>query len=205
MVLGISPAHDATEHVETYGKPLDGSTHIFYTGLGLTGRNVLNIRNCDLAVFVGGEAGTLQEFAIAVNEGRVVGVLTNSGGICETLPAEKATEDERRSVRGKIGRSPVLVVVTQTGNADDPVRDLEDYAACACATQNLLLAAHAEGLAAKWSTGKLAHSPGARRYLGLAEHDRIVAYVYLGYAAGTVSSEPRRNPPVTTWHGVPSN
>jgi nitroreductase len=105
-------------------------------------------------------------------------------------------------VRGKVGRAPILVVVTQVGNPGDSVRDLEDYAACACATQNLLLAAHAEGLAGKWSTGKLAHSGGARRYLGLAEHDRIVAYVYLGYAATAVASEPRRRAPLTTWHGV---
>jgi len=86
VALGVSPARNAREHVEEYGKPLDGCTHIFYTGLGLSGRNLLNIRNCDLAAFVGGEAGTLQEFAIAVNEGLVVGALTNSGGICEKLP-----------------------------------------------------------------------------------------------------------------------
>jgi nitroreductase len=125
-----------------------------------------------------------------------------ASAICETLPPEKATDEERRSVRGKVGRAPVLVVVAQAGNADDPVRDLEDYAACACATQNLLLAAHAEGLAAKWSTGKLARSEGARRHLGLGAHDRIVAYVYLGYPAGTIAAEPRRSGPITTWHGV---
>src|SRR5690606_35989461 len=90
--------------------------------------------------------------------------------ICTTLPPEKDTAEEHASVHKKIGRAPVLVVVTQTGDPDDAVRDLEDYAACACATQNLLLAAHAEGLAAKWSTGKLAHSPGARTHLGLGDH-----------------------------------
>ena len=125
-----------------------------------------------------------------------------AAAIGATLPPEKATEDERASVRSKLGRAPVLVVVTQIGNTDDPVRDLEDYAACACATQNLLLAAHAEGLAAKWSTGKLAHSEGAKRYLGLTGHDRIVAYVYVGYAASLVTSEPRRSTPVVTWYGV---
>ncbi len=125
-----------------------------------------------------------------------------AAAICATLPPEKATDAERASVRGKIGRAPVLVVVTQVGSPDDVVRDLEDYAACACATQNLLLAAHAEGLAAKWSTGKLAHSEGAKRYLGVRKHDRIVAYVYVGYAASTVSGEPRRGAPVTTWHGA---
>jgi nitroreductase len=123
-----------------------------------------------------------------------------ASAVCETLPPERDSEQERASVRGKLGRAPVLVVVTQVGNADDPVRDREDYAACACATQNLLLAAHGQGLAAKWSTGKLAHSAGAKRYLGLATHDRIVAYVYLGYAASEAGGAPRRHPPLITWH-----
>lgn len=85
-VLGISPARDAGEHVNKYGKPLDGSTHIFWTGFGFTGRNFLNIRNCDASIFIGGGAGTLEEFCIAVYEGQVIGVLTNSGGIASLIP-----------------------------------------------------------------------------------------------------------------------
>lgn len=125
-----------------------------------------------------------------------------AAAIGDTLPTDRDTPEERASVAKKILRAPVLVVVTQVGSAGDPVRDLEDYAACACATQNLLLSAHSEGLAGKWSTGKLAHSAGARQYLGLKDEDRIVGYVYLGFAAGTVASEPRRSAPVTVWHGA---
>jgi uncharacterized protein (TIGR00725 family) len=85
-VLGISPARDANEHVKKYQKPLDGCSHIIYTGQGYTGRNYLNLRNCDIALFLGGEAGTLEEFCVGVYEGLVLGVFTNSGGICELLP-----------------------------------------------------------------------------------------------------------------------
>jgi len=85
-VLGISPAKNALDHVAQYRKPLDGCTHIFYTGQGYTGRNYLNLRNCDMALFVGGEAGTLEEFCVGVYEGLVLGVMTNTGGICELLP-----------------------------------------------------------------------------------------------------------------------
>lgn len=86
VVLGISPARNPTEHTNFYNKPLDGCSYIFYTGQGYTGRNYLNLRNCHLAVFIGGEAGTLEEFCIGVYEGLVLGVLTSSGGICELLP-----------------------------------------------------------------------------------------------------------------------
>ncbi len=108
---------------------------------------------------------------------------------------------QAESTRTKLHRSPAIVVVVQQGTAsEDETVYLEDYAACACATENLLLAAHAEGLAGKWSTGDLATSEAARAYLGLSGRDRIVAYVYLGYAA----SEPpprSRAEPVIDWRG----
>jgi uncharacterized protein (TIGR00725 family) len=86
VVLGISPAVNAAEHVAQYCKPLDGCSYIFYTGQGYTGRNYLNLRNCDIGIFIGGEAGTLEEFCVGVYEGLVLGALINSGGICELLP-----------------------------------------------------------------------------------------------------------------------
>jgi uncharacterized protein (TIGR00725 family) len=86
VVLGISPARNAKEHVELYKKPLDGCNHIFFTGQGYTGRNYLTVRNCQLGIFLGGEAGTLEEYCIGVYEGLVLGALTNSGGIAELLP-----------------------------------------------------------------------------------------------------------------------
>ena len=84
--LGVSPARDPKEHIEKYQKPVDGCSYIFYTGQGYTGRNYLNLRNCDIGVFLGGEAGTLEEFCVGVYEGLVLAALTNSGGISELLP-----------------------------------------------------------------------------------------------------------------------
>lgn len=116
------------------------------------------------------------------------------------LEAEGQPEGAQRSARSKLLRAPVVVVVTQVGNTDDPVRDREDYAACAMAVQNLLLAAHAEGLIAHLSTDAMALYAGAQRYLGLAQHDRIVAYVNLGYAAPDApAKEGRRQPPSVRW------
>ena len=86
VVLGVSPARDAAEHTGRYKKPLNGCSYIFYTGQGYTGRNYLNLRNCDMGVFIGGEAGTLEEYCVGIYEGLVLGALTNSGGICEMLP-----------------------------------------------------------------------------------------------------------------------
>lgn len=119
--------------------------------------------------------------------------------------AEKAVE----KTRTKPLRSPVLIVVAQRGPARSDEVDREDYAAVSCATQNLMLAATAEGLATKWSTGEMAEMPAAREFLGLDEHDRVVAYVYLGYPEGAEDAEadahtaspPDRKPPQVAWRG----
>jgi len=113
-----------------------------------------------------------------------------------------ASETKIESTQKKLQRSPVIIAVTQPGSPDDPVRDLEDYAAASCATQNLLLAAHAEGLAAKWSTGAMATMPPAFEYFGLTLADRIVGFIYLGYpAAGTEERTAERMPPTVSWRG----
>lgn len=118
--------------------------------------------------------------------------------ICAELNAAGA--NPAKDPRAKLKRAPLFILVAQHGSPEDPIRDLEDYAACCCATQNLLLAAHAHGLAAKWSTGALAESPAAKRWFGLNQQDRIVGYIYLGYAPDTMRAlHAERRPPPITW------
>ena len=82
---GISPAHNAEEHVERYELPLDACDAIIYTGFGLKGRNVVLVRSCDVVIFISGSIGSLNEFTIAYDEGKVIGVLEGSGGIADRI------------------------------------------------------------------------------------------------------------------------
>src|SRR5215216_6060403 len=50
LTIGISPAMNIQEHVEQYNLPVDGVDVIIYTGFGLKGRNVINIRASDIVV-----------------------------------------------------------------------------------------------------------------------------------------------------------
>jgi len=50
------------------------------------GREVTNIRSSDMVVILGGRSGTLGEFAIAYDEGKLIGVLQGSGGITGNIP-----------------------------------------------------------------------------------------------------------------------
>lgn len=85
LVVGISPALSEAEHVQRFDAPVDGFDVIIYTGSGLMGREVVNIRSSDIVVITGGRSGTLGEFAIAYDEGRLVGVLTGSGGVADMV------------------------------------------------------------------------------------------------------------------------
>jgi hypothetical protein len=79
--LGVSPAHSREEHVGLYESPLEPYTAIVFTGSGLMGREVDNIHSSDFVIFIGGRSGTLGEFSIAYDEGKLIGVLRDSGGI----------------------------------------------------------------------------------------------------------------------------
>lgn len=85
-VVGISPGASLREHVETYESPYEEYDVLIFTGLGLMGRELVNIRSSDIVVVVGGRSGTLGEFAIAYEEGKLIGVLTGTGGITGALP-----------------------------------------------------------------------------------------------------------------------
>ena len=85
FVVGVSPGLNLEEHVTKYHSPTHGYQAIIYTGSGLMGREIENIRSCDVVIFVGGRSGTLGEFAIAYDEGKIIGVLLSTGGITEHL------------------------------------------------------------------------------------------------------------------------
>jgi uncharacterized protein (TIGR00725 family) len=76
MTVGISPGLDLEEHVNRYRSPVD-----FLDILIFTGREVIAVRSCDILIIVGGRSGTLGEFSIAYDEGKVIGVLEGTGGI----------------------------------------------------------------------------------------------------------------------------
>lgn len=136
-------------------------------------------------------------FHVLAGEGRV----RMGDAVTAWLAEHGGTEAQQQAARSKLLRSPVTIAVSQLTSPGDPERDLEDYAACACAIENLLLAATAEGLVAHLSTGALTTYEGAKRYLGIAPSDRIVAYINLGYARPDAPpSESRRDEPVIGWH-----
>jgi uncharacterized protein (TIGR00725 family) len=84
-VVGVSPGLSLDEHAYKYGSPTLAHDVLIFTGSGLMGREVVNIRSSDIVVIIGGSSGTLGELAIAYDEGKLIGVLTGTGGISDMI------------------------------------------------------------------------------------------------------------------------
>ena len=83
-VIGFSPAINIEEH-QKMGLPVEFHDLIICTGLTFKGRNLLNIRASQAVLFIGGSMGTLNEFTIAYDEEKIMGILDGSGGFCDHM------------------------------------------------------------------------------------------------------------------------
>lgn len=88
-------------------------------------------------------------------------------------------------------RAPVVIAVGVDKPTEAKVLEIENIAAAAAATQNLLLAAQALGLGAKWRTSEWARDPKVKEFLGLEPDQHIIAFVYLGYPQIATEPPPR--------------
>jgi nitroreductase len=84
--------------------------------------------------------------------------------------------------RAKPLRAPVVIAVGVDKPSLDKVIEIENVCAAACAVQNMLLAAHGLGLAAKWRTVPAAYDPAVKVFLGFEPDQHLIAFVYVGYA-----------------------
>jgi hypothetical protein len=110
LTIGISPAANRAEHVEHYSLPTDGADIIIYTGFGLKGRNVVNIRSSDIVIIFGGDMGALNEFTIAYDEGKVIGVLEGSGGMADHIKGIVESSRKQTASRLIYSAEPELLI-----------------------------------------------------------------------------------------------
>jgi Nitroreductase len=102
-------------------------------------------------------------------------------------------EERLRKERVKAYRSPVVIAVVCSPSDDPRATLVEEIAASHTSVQNLLLAAHANGLGAIWRSGDPMYHPLMNDTFGLAENEQIVGLVYMGYPDMT-PPEPKRTP-----------
>lgn len=82
----------------------------------------------------------------------------------------------------KITSPPVLICVTSARSPQDPFREEEDYAATACAIQNMSLSLWGNGVGCQWSTGEITRSDVTYAAIDVSrEKERIVGFIKAGY------------------------
>ncbi len=104
-----------------------------------------------------------------------------------------------KEVYERIAGAAAMIIVSA---ADGPNEEItfENRLATAAVTQNLLLAATAEGLATFWSSSLMFYEP-VRQYAGIRSDEHIIAVVHLGFPA---QEHPGKRTPaakLTSWMG----
>ena len=102
-VIGLSPAASKAAHVRTYRLPTEYHDLIVYTGFEYSGRNLLLTRSSDAVIVICGRIGTLNEFTIAFEDQKPIGILEGTGG----------TADMVRELLEKSHRGPGKVVFSK--------------------------------------------------------------------------------------------
>jgi len=88
-------------------------------------------------------------------------------------------------------QAPVVIAVGVEKPSEPKVLEIENICAVAAACQNILLAAHAMGLGAKWRTGEWARDAMVKEFLGFESDQYIVGFIYVGYPEFIVEQPPR--------------
>jgi len=103
------------------------------------------------------------------------------------MVGKNATPKANQRLRAKMLDAPELVVVSQS-LAGEPVRDREDYAACAAAIQNFMLSLAGDGVGSKWSTSGVIHDEATYALLKIDPNEQtILGLVWAGYPHGDLS------------------
>lgn len=97
--VGISPAQTEEEHVEKYKLPLEYMDLIMFTGSGYSGRNLQLTRITDAVIVGCGRIGTLNEFTIAFEDDKPIGILEGNWTTDELI---KKILDESHRGYGKV-------------------------------------------------------------------------------------------------------
>jgi nitroreductase len=118
-------------------------------------------------------------FFVISGEGRMRIGKTLEKSLHRRVPEAAAGALQKERVR--LLRAPIVIAVAVDPPADSRVSEIENISAAAAAVQNLLLAATASGLAAKWRTGQAAVDPLVKEELGLSVDQHLIALIYLGY------------------------
>lgn len=114
-----------------------------------------------------------------------------------SLRDAKASPEQLAQARDKAFRSPYLaLVVARLGPSDPDIDPMERLVAVGAAVQNILLCAHAMGLATSLTGGQALREDPVRALFGLGQEEHGVCFLNIGTATQGKAFGPRPTPDV---------
>lgn len=126
----------------------------------------------DVAVFAPNHRLT-EPWRFVVADGDARGALVD-----ELVRIGAAKGKDPAKTRARLAQVPLFLFVIVREHADALMRE-EDAIATSCLVQNFLLLAWEQGLGTSWKT--FTSTPALRRLVGLAEDERVIGYLHVGY------------------------
>ena len=96
-------------------------------------------------------------------------------------PEETRTQATVDKLTNNVNMTSHLVIAAMKRGHNEKIPMHEELAAASAAIQNILLGAHAMGIASFWSTGGMTHKKAMKDHLGLEHEDIVLGLLYLGY------------------------
>ena len=90
----------------------------------------------------------------------------------------------RKNIKQKLMRkimNPSHLVVASQIKDKDTKTDLENYAACSCAIQNIMLSLASKDIGTKWSTGKITEDKKTYEITKIdTKKEKIIGFIFIG-------------------------
>jgi len=100
------------------------------------------------------------------------------------------TDSQREKFRAMPMRAPVIVIAVSANIEHPKVPVEEQVISCGVGVGYMLLALQAEGFGGVWRTGSLAENSWVKAGLGIAGHETLVGFLYLGTPEGVAKAVP---------------
>ena len=142
------------------------------------------LENIYKAAFSAADHAVLRPWRFLVVKGdsrQKLGELFAKAGISKNSSLDTVAIEK---LRCKPLRAPLVIVCVSSFNPHPKVPEIEQDLSAGAATQNMLLAAFAQGLGAMWRTGSLAYDPIVKNGLGLSSEEKIIGFLYIGTIDG---------------------
>lgn len=103
----------------------------------------------------------------------------------------EANEKQIAEERKRLSQAPLVIAVVSRAAPHPKIPEWEQVLSGGNAAMNIVLASHALGYAAQWTTGWIAYDPEAGRILGLQPNEKVIAIIHIGTATVPPVDRPR--------------